>query len=204
MRAAASIRHHSGALGVGIFGCAGADTHLFASSGPHDRIIARRAFDAGLIIGPESTSGWVSVAVPMRYLGRFIGALSLRWTSEGPANVERARAFGGAATAACAPLVYVLQERQGVVCPNTPVSDLIGVSSAMGDVMRAVGARANTPFTVLIEGESGAGRNWSREPSIARVAGATAHSARSIAPPCRRTSSTRSSSAMRGERLRER
>jgi transcriptional regulator with GAF, ATPase, and Fis domain len=157
-RAAASIRQHTGALGVGIFGCAGAVTHLFASSGPHDRIIARRAFDAGLTIGPESTGGWVSVAVPMRYLGRFIGALSLRWTSEGPASVDRASAFASAATAACAPLVYVLQERQGVVCPDTASSDLIGVSSAIGEVMRAVGRAANAPFTVLIEGESGAGK----------------------------------------------
>ena len=96
--------------------------------------------------------------MPIRYLGRFIGALTIRWTSEGPEHVERAMAFGLAAAAACAPLVYVMLERQSPPARDEAPFDLIGVSAAIEDVRKAIARAANAPFTVLIEGESGSGK----------------------------------------------
>jgi transcriptional regulator with PAS, ATPase and Fis domain len=94
----------------------------------------------------------------MRYLNRLIGALAVRWTVEGPPHGERAMAFMGAAAAACAPVAYVLLERQPATGSGNADLDLIGASAGIEEVRRAVRRAANAPFTVLIEGESGSGK----------------------------------------------
>ena len=157
-RAAASIRQHARALSVGVFGCMDREARLVGSAGPCNAALALRSFDAGVPIGPEPSNGWVEAAMPIRYLGRFIGALTLRWTLEGPQHVDRATAFGLAAVAACAPLVYVLLERQSAPARDGAALDLVGVSAAIEEVRKAVARAANAPFTVLIEGESGSGK----------------------------------------------
>ena len=84
--------------------------------------------------------------------------MALRWSIEGPENIERALAFGAAAAAVCAPLVYVLVERQNAPVRRPRAFDLIGASAAIGEVRKAIARAANAPFTVLIEGESGSGK----------------------------------------------
>lgn len=157
-RAAASIRKHAHALSVGIFGCASGGARLFGSSGSCSPALALRSFNAGISIGPEPSNGWVEAAMPIRYLGRFIGALTIRWTADGPQQADRATAFGLAAAAACAPLVYVMLERQSGPARDDASFDLVGVSAAIHDVRKAIARAANAPFTVLIEGESGSGK----------------------------------------------
>jgi DNA-binding NtrC family response regulator len=100
----------------------------------------------------------VDGAVPIQYLGRIIGAVALRWNVEGPENAERALAFGGAASAVCAPLAHVLIERQGVPAQQEAAFDLVGISPAIDEVRKAIARAANAPFTVLLEGESGSGK----------------------------------------------
>jgi len=157
-RAAASIRRHTHALGVGVFGCVGGETRLLASAGAANIAIARRSLDAGIAIGPEPSAGGVDGAVPIRYLGRLLGAVAVRWTVEGPEHGERAIAFSSAAAAACAPLVYVLLERHSPPARDDSPFHLVGVSAAVEDVRQAVRRAASAPFTVLIEGESGSGK----------------------------------------------
>ncbi|HKY20910.1 MAG TPA: sigma-54 dependent transcriptional regulator [Vicinamibacterales bacterium] len=157
-RAAACIKKHARALSVGIFGCLNGGARLFGSAGSCTPALALRSFNAGIPIGPEASDGWVDAAMPIRYLGRFIGALTIRWTTEGPEHVERATAFGLAAAAACAPLVYVMLERQSVPARDAAPFDLVGTSVAIEDVRKAIARAANAPFTVLIEGESGSGK----------------------------------------------
>ena len=77
---------------------------------------------------------------------------------EGPENAGRALAFAAAAAAVCAPLVYVLVERQNAPPGDHGPFDLAGASSAIGEVRKAIARAANAPFTVLIEGESGSGK----------------------------------------------
>jgi transcriptional regulator with PAS, ATPase and Fis domain len=157
-RAATAIRRHTHAIGVGIFGSHGSAPRLFASSGASNLTMARRSIDVGQAICPERSSGGVEGAVPIQYLGRIIGAVALRWNVEGPESAERALAFGAAAAAVCAPLVYVLIEREGVSATPDAAFDLVGVSPAIEEVRKAVARAANAPFTVLLEGESGSGK----------------------------------------------
>jgi DNA-binding NtrC family response regulator len=157
-RAATAVRRHTHAVSVGFYGCSAGEARLFGASGAPSQVLARRSFDAGLTIEPEASANGVEGAVPIRYLGRFVGALAIRWTVEGPEQTQRAMAFCSAAAAACAPLVYVLLERQRTPVPTDTTPDLLGVSGAMDEVRRAIGRAANAPFTVLIEGESGSGK----------------------------------------------
>jgi DNA-binding NtrC family response regulator len=157
-RAAAAVRKHTGAVSAGFFGCSDGEVRLIGASGSVSPVIARRSFDAGLRIDPETSANGTEGAVPIRYLGRFVGALAIRWTVEGPEHAKRAMAFCSAAAEACAPLVHVLVERQRTTVPTDATPDLLGASAAMDEVRKAIGRAANAPFTVLIEGESGSGK----------------------------------------------
>jgi len=131
---------------------------VLGSAGPAGAITASRAFNAGMAIGPEPATGGVEAAVPMRYLGRVIGSVSVRWSVEGPEHAARAMAFISAAAEACAPPAYVLQERQLLPVREGGEFDLVGVSPAIEDVRKQIARAASAPFTVLIEGESGSGK----------------------------------------------
>ena len=157
-RAATAIRRHTHAAGAGIFGWHSSTPKLVASSGPASETMARRSIDIAQSIRPERAGSWIDGAVPINYLGRVIGAVAMRWTIEGPANIDRALAFGAAAAAVCAPLVYVWLERQGAPARQDDPFDLVGVSSAIQEVRKAIARAANAPFTVLLEGESGSGK----------------------------------------------
>jgi DNA-binding NtrC family response regulator len=157
-RAAAAIRKTTHAAGVGIFGSKTGAAKLITASGSSSEPMAQRALNIGQPIVPLQTAAWIEAAVPIQYLGRYIGAIALRWNIEGPESIERALAFAAAAAAACAPLVYVLVQRQTVPASDDSTHDLIGVSPAIDEVRRAISRAANAPFTVLVEGESGAGK----------------------------------------------
>jgi hypothetical protein len=157
-RAAAAIRRHTHTSGIGIFGWHASTCRLLASAGSAGDATARRAIDVGQNIRPERAGSWTESAVPIQYLGRIIGAVGMRWNMEGPENIDRALAFGAAAAAVCAPLVYVLLERHGAPATQEAPFDLVGVSAAMEDVRKAIARAASAPFTVLLEGESGSGK----------------------------------------------
>ena len=157
-RAATAIRRHVQAAGVGIFGWHNSTTELFASSGTSSTAMAQRSIDIGQPIRPERSGNWMEGAVPIQYLGRVIGAMAMRWSIEGPDSSERALAFGEAACAVCAPLVYVLIERQSMPASQEAPFDLVGTSPAIEEVRKAITRAANAPFTVLLEGESGSGK----------------------------------------------
>jgi hypothetical protein len=156
--AAQAIRRHTHALGVAIFGRSETSLKAFASSGTASSAAGRRAIDIGQAIRPERSATGIEAAVPIQYLGRTLGAVAMRWSIEGPENAERALAFCRAAAAVCAPLVYVLIERQDAPASTEAVFDLVGTSPAIEQVRKAIARAANAPFTVLIEGESGSGK----------------------------------------------
>jgi transcriptional regulator with PAS, ATPase and Fis domain len=156
--AATAIRRHTHATGVSIFGWHTSTPTLFASCGVTGDTTARRSIDIGQSIHPVRVGSWIEGAVPIQYLGRIIGAIAVRWNIDGPENVERALAFSAAAAAVCAPLVYVRLERQDLPASQDGAFDLVGVSSAIHEVRTAITRAANAPFTVLLEGESGSGK----------------------------------------------
>lgn len=157
-RAATAIRRHVQAAGVGIFGWHDSTPRLCASSGTSSSTMAQRSIDIGQPILPERSGSGLDGAVPIQYLGRVIGAMALRWSIEGPENTERALAFSAAACAVCAPLVYVLIERESAPVGQDAPFDLVGVSPAIEEMRKAIARAANAPFTVLLEGESGSGK----------------------------------------------
>ena len=157
-RMAAAIRTHTHAAGVGIFASQGRTARVTGASGASSESLAQRAIDVGQPIVPQQNGSWIEAAVPVQYLGRFIGAVALRWNIEGPDSIERALACASAAAAVCAPLLYVLIERQSEPSRDEDSFDIVGVSTAIGDVRKAIARAANAPFTVLIEGESGSGK----------------------------------------------
>ncbi|HET9469452.1 MAG TPA: sigma-54 dependent transcriptional regulator, partial [Vicinamibacterales bacterium] len=157
-RAAVAIRRHTDAAGVCIFGWCASASSVLGESGTAGKAMARRAIEIGQPIRPEMSGGWIEAAVPIQYLGRIIGALGMRWSVDGPACADRALAFAAAAAAVCAPLVYVLMERQSRLHPQECEFDLIGTSAAIAEVRKAIARAANAPFTVLLEGESGSGK----------------------------------------------
>ncbi|MPY87218.1 MAG: hypothetical protein GEU99_04790 [Luteitalea sp.] len=108
----------------------------------------------------ETTSGLVG-AVPIRTRGVTIGALGACWTLGTTPDGRRVLALLASVAAASAPLVWVLADRQRGSRPVRETGEqygLLGVSPAMAELRQAVGRAAAAPFPVLIEGESGSGK----------------------------------------------
>ncbi len=126
----------------------------------HGRIdvgVAQRAIEAGVVIAPHRHEERVEAASPVKYAGAIIGALAIRWVVGSSPAPERVASVCDLAIAAAAPvLASVLAGRRRAEI--TVFNELLGVSDAMVEVRRAVERAAAAPFAVLIEGESGSGK----------------------------------------------
>jgi DNA-binding NtrC family response regulator len=132
-------------------------TLLTAGSGLATHL-GSRVMEAGIDLPVELHNGGREIATPVRLGSRLLSAIVCRW----PLDREPPRHAGATmalAAAIAAPRVEALlasareQARASIAIP-----DLVGVSGAMADVRRAIERAANAPFAVLIEGESGAGK----------------------------------------------
>jgi transcriptional regulator with AAA-type ATPase domain/tetratricopeptide (TPR) repeat protein len=157
--AAIAVRKHTGALATGIFGATDAGASPFGVAGTIAPGTARRAIDLTYAISPESAASGVEAAVPIQHLGRTIGAMACRWSVEGPRRADDVLGFMRLGAAACAPLVQIVLARDCMPLQETAGAlELIGSSAGIDDVRRLIARAANAPFTVLIEGESGSGK----------------------------------------------
>ncbi len=145
--------------------CYGRDQDLLmalASDGSRTKAdeVARRACDAGISIAPTSTTSGLEAAVPVRFAGACIGAFGCRWAADVPPDWAAAGAVLAAASAAVAPCVRSEVDRRAA--PSAPAdggsSELVGVSDALQGLQREIGRAARAPFNVVIEGESGSGK----------------------------------------------
>ncbi len=130
---------------------------IAADGGRIEPWIARRAMDAGISISPHRVDDRVEAAAPVRYGGATIAALSARWTLGTTHTLSGAATVLTMAAAAAAPAVAAAIARRRAPASPGP-TELLGVSAAMADVRRAVERAAAAPFCVLIEGESGCGK----------------------------------------------
>jgi DNA-binding NtrC family response regulator/tetratricopeptide (TPR) repeat protein len=120
--------------------------------------LGERALEAGIAVGPERRDGAWEVAAPVRSGPRVLGVVAVRWAPNRDPH-PRATDSLELVTALLAPRVeLILMERSDAARAATEVPELIGVSAAMTDVRRTIARAASAPFTVLIEGESGAGK----------------------------------------------
>lgn len=119
---------------------------------------ALRVLDTGLAVGPVDRGPAVEAAWPVRYGASVTGALWCHWAIGAPVVAQDIAVILRLAATASAPAVYQLSEQSRRPVTTGLVPDLVGDSQAMQDVRQAVVRAAGSPFPVLIEGESGAGK----------------------------------------------
>ncbi len=120
--------------------------------------LGERSLEAGIVIGPECREGAWEIAAPVRSGRRLLGVVAGRWPL-GRDPHPHAADWLELVTAILAPrLELMLAERTDVARATTEIPELIGIGAAMTDVRRTIARAASAPFTALIEGESGAGK----------------------------------------------
>jgi DNA-binding NtrC family response regulator len=119
--------------------------------------VAERAMAAGIVITPHRTEDTIEAAAPVRYGGATIAAIAVRWTIGATHNLSRVPAVLAMASTAAAPAVAGAMSRRSAAASGGP-TELLGISTATSELRRAVERAAAAPFCVLIEGESGSGK----------------------------------------------
>ncbi len=121
--------------------------------------LAVRSIETGVSIPAAQEEGPVESACPIRHAAEVIGALWCRWSAGTPVATEQATTLLGIAAAAAAPSLRLAIARRSLVTPAAnPVPELVGESSAIVAVREAILRAAASPFPVVIEGESGSGK----------------------------------------------
>ncbi len=119
--------------------------------------IAARVLAAQQPIAPHPSGAATEGGSPVRFEGRVLGAFVARWSIGAEFDAPRAGALLSAAATAAAPAVAAVVHRRWTPS-RSETDDLLGISQAMHDVRRAIERAATAPYAVLIEGESGSGK----------------------------------------------
>jgi DNA-binding NtrC family response regulator len=120
--------------------------------------LASRTIETGLPITPARTDGPVEATCPVRHASDVIGALWCRWSAGMPIAPTQAATLLGIAAAAAAPSVRLALARAVPATRVNAVPELVGESAAIAAVRDAIVRAAASPFPVVIEGESGSGK----------------------------------------------
>lgn len=118
---------------------------------------AERAAAAGQVVAPRLCEDRLEAAAPVRCGGVTIGALAARWTIGASRDLSGAPALLIMAAAAAAPAVAAVlsRRREGSL---QPPGEILGVSVSIAEVRQAIVRAAAAPYAVLVEGESGSGK----------------------------------------------
>jgi len=152
------VRQHLRAAGVAFVARLGTRADILCSDGLRlDTAIAERAEDAGITIAPHRRDDRIEAAAPIHYGGAPIGVLCARWTLGTTDDTSRAASVLTMSAAAAAPMVAAtIARRQQAASEAT--SELFGVTPVMAELRKQVDRAAAAPFAVLIDGESGSGK----------------------------------------------
>jgi DNA-binding NtrC family response regulator len=121
--------------------------------------LALRSMETGAPIPAERRHGPVESACPVRHAAEVIGAVWCRWSAGVPVATEHAATLLGVAAAATAPSMRLaLAKAEPALDRTNPVPELVGESAALMAVRDAILRAAQSPFPVVIEGESGSGK----------------------------------------------
>jgi DNA-binding NtrC family response regulator/tetratricopeptide (TPR) repeat protein len=137
---------------------AGAVSTLMSKGAGLPTRLGARTIESGLVIGEDVEGGGHEIGVPMRLGSRLIAALVCRWPLDRQPPPHATPLLELAAAVAAPRADALLASRREASQASTRVPELIGVSAAMQEVRRAVERAAKAPFAVLIEGESGVGK----------------------------------------------
>ena len=120
--------------------------------------LGSRTLETGTIVGPEPLDAAHEMALPVRLGGRLLGAVAIRWPVDRLAP-PHARELLDVIAAVAAPRVDLLLRRERQVAGAAlAVPELVGGSSALQEVRAAITRAAGAPFALLVEGESGVGK----------------------------------------------
>jgi DNA-binding NtrC family response regulator len=126
---------------------------------PAELEIASRALDTGVPTPIAHADRPAESAWPVRYGPSVVGALWCQWVVDAPLLRGDIATLMGIAATAAAPAVHGAIERsRSSRIDAAAFPDLIGESPGMQSVRQAVLRAAASPFSVLIEGESGSGK----------------------------------------------
>jgi DNA-binding NtrC family response regulator len=160
-KVAAALRGRLRAASVACAGNERSQAVVLASdgTGPPAEGIALRAIQSGLVIPPASSRTGLEAAEPIRFGGEVVGAIACRWPADSPPDWPGAGALLAAAATAVAPCFRALLDRRATPdAAPSQTGDLIGVSGAIVSLRAEIARAAAAPFPVLIEGESGSGK----------------------------------------------
>ncbi|HVL66571.1 MAG TPA: sigma 54-interacting transcriptional regulator [Vicinamibacterales bacterium] len=119
--------------------------------------VVRETLACGSRVLPDGRQEPKEAAEPVRYGGEVIAALACRWTAGTAVDVDGAcMTLRAAALSLAAPVRAMLDTAPA--CPPSAWGDLLGDSAAAVRLREAVARAARAPFPVLIEGESGSGK----------------------------------------------
>jgi DNA-binding NtrC family response regulator/tetratricopeptide (TPR) repeat protein len=117
-----------------------------------------RVADAGISIGPETGDPGHELGVPVRLGARLLAAIAVRWPADRPAPPETVDMLTLTAAVAAPRVESLLSAARAISAVAAAIPELVGVSAGMTGVRKAVARAAAAPFSVLIEGESGVGK----------------------------------------------
>jgi DNA-binding NtrC family response regulator len=153
----ARLRRQLHAAAVAFVAVRGDHAHTIASDGARlETEIAERAASAGITISPHCHHDRIEAAAPIAYGGAPIGALCARWTIGSTYDTSRAGTLLTMSAAAAAPMLAAVLARQ--VLADAAPGELLGVTPAMAALRESVARAAAAPFGVLVDGESGSGK----------------------------------------------
>ena len=132
--------------------------------------LALKTMETGASVTPGRPEGPAESACPIRHATEIIGALWCRWAAGMPIATQHASTLLGIAAAAAAPSVRLALAKAAPPTRVNEVPELVGESAAMAAVREAIVRAAVSPFPVIVEGESGSGKELAARAIHARSA----------------------------------
>ena len=153
----ARLRQYLHAASVAFMAVRGERAIPITSDGARmERDIAERVAAAGITIAPHRLNDRIEAAAPIEYGGDPIGVLCARWTIGSTCDTSRAASVLTMSAAAAAPMVAAVLAREARA--ETGPGELLGVTAVMAELRQSVERAAAAPFAVLVDGESGSGK----------------------------------------------
>jgi DNA-binding NtrC family response regulator/tetratricopeptide (TPR) repeat protein len=117
---------------------------------------------ARVVVSRQPIPPWISdrgleTAVPVEYGSRLQGVLAARWTIAGQPPATTTSILVTAAACA-APALHLLNDQRRMEPVTVPANGIVGRSPAIVRLHDAIRRAGASPFPVLIEGESGVGK----------------------------------------------
>ena len=151
------LRQHLHAATVAFVALRDGQAHVVCSDGARiDTDVGARAVAARITIAPHSHHDRIEAAAPIEYGGAPVGALCARWALGSTYDISRAGAVLAMSAAAAAPMLAALTTRQSH--ERSDPGDLLGMTPPIVELRRSVERAAAAPFAVLVDGESGSGK----------------------------------------------